>query len=419
MIATDEKCCLIVPVIAGQPDPVDCRKCGANLDLPDSGEGVATCPFCGTEHLLPTRSAPHAPDPRPVLHQTPAPRRPHRRPVRRSALPVVLASVGSIAGIGVAIAVLAFDVNGAVQGVSGVGTPGAGAGSSVLPDVASADEWQSGACMLDGNGDDVLDFAGLRGPDEGAKAVVVDGSTGESIFSAGSFSYGDEIFCPTEGWIGVADDEAFRVDLFQITGSEAHVTHVLPDEPERWGTADGCVNFHSDDGRNTGIALPDGTVTECRVRPRHRFRVYPGMEDSITRSRYVIEEDGVRYTLHERQRGTEFLEISAHQRRQLWKITTRFLRAGGSTGALAMALAPGTLVAFGSERRDDEALFAIGLDAQTGIERWERRLPTGPAVSLRSVHFNGRFVVYSELWNDALIALDPTTGQTAWQVGGR
>jgi hypothetical protein len=335
---------------------------------------------------------------------------------------VALAAAGGVLAVGVSVAVIVFDVNETMQ-TSGVGIPGTSSNSTpaaVPSPAAPPAEWQSGACMLDGDGDEVMDFAGLRGDNENAPAVVIDGNTGEVLFSGGSFAYQDQIFCPVEGWIGVADRESFQIDLFEITGTEAHISHVLPDEPRKWGAAEGCLSFHSDDGRNTGISLPDGAQTECRVRPRHDFFVYPGMEDSITRSRYVVEEDGVRYALHERQRGTEFLEVSAHQdHRELWKITTRFLRAGGPTGALPMAVAPGTVVVFGSERTGDEALFAIGLDAQTGIERWEQRLPTGPAVTLRSVHFNGRYVVYSELWKGVLLALDPAAGTTAWQVGGR
>jgi outer membrane protein assembly factor BamB len=143
------------------------------------------------------------------------------------------------------------------------------------------------------------------------------------------------------------------------------------------------------------------------------------MQDSITRSRFALEDGDLRYALHERQQGTALLEVSAHRRRrELWKRTTRFIRAGGPTGALAMAAAPGTLVVFGSERRGDATLFAIGLDAQTGVERWERPLPAGPAVDLDSLFFNGRFVVFSESWSRRLVALDPATGETAWRIGG-
>lgn len=70
----------------------------------------------------------------------------------------------------------------------------------------------------------------------------------------------------------------------------------------------------------------------------------------------------------------------------------------------------------GSEQTDDDhSLDVIGLAAGSGAQRWALPLPPQSSVDVRSLGYNGRYVVLTELSRDSLVAIDPSTGDVAWR----
>src|SRR5690606_17748926 len=105
---------------------------------------------------------------------------------------------------------------------------------------------------------------------------------------------------------------------------------------------------------------------------------------------------------------------AARGERELWRRTPRFVPVGGEgIGELGIVAAPGVVVTFGSERSDPHSVFAIGLSAETGAERYVTPL-AGTAGRLRGAAHNGRFVIVST--GGGLYALHPETGAIAWQL---
>jgi len=75
-------------------------------------------------------------------------------------------------------------------------------------------------------------------------------------------------------------------------------------------------------------------------------------------------------------------------------------------------MAGSVLVVAGARRHaEGGGLFAMGIDTETGRERWASQIGHD---RIRMLHYNGRHVVVSQR---ILLALDPLSGEEAWRVG--
>ncbi len=143
---------------------MDCEKCGARLELPEDGSTVVRCQYCGNE----TRIGPVKPLPRRIR---PTPTAPLRIPAPSSRKNVAGCVVTAIAVVGGVVAAGIAITTGAIRRGSATDLLGASL------------HWQSPACLVDANGDGVLDVGGLSGPrSEQVTPTIVDGATGKVLW---------------------------------------------------------------------------------------------------------------------------------------------------------------------------------------------------------------------------------------------
>ncbi len=400
---------------------MDCEKCGARLELPRDGTGVVRCKYCGNETPLPGGWGRRPePPPRPPVQMPVVPRR------RMSRLPFVLPVIIPVVAGGFALAMTVFQLHHAkdmvqqatrafTRGMARSMRPGTGPALTGPPTLA----WRSTACPVDANQDGVIDFGGLMGPDTShLSPTVIDGSTGKVLWQDAALAGRRwNAFCPSESWIGFRNHDQFVVELYPASGPAGKIRRVLSDAPLGFGMGDGCIALRSTDGEVVGLSLPSGHETHCAAHRHHDTLNGPGVDHDIIHAHLAAERAGVRYVLSERQRGTAFLEVAATRRHHtLWSVPLRFVRAGGPTGTLGIVATPGMVVVIGSQRTDShKTLWVIGLADESGVERWATELPSRPAVDVRSMIFNQRYVVLSESWDDSIVALDPATGDIAWR----
>jgi len=289
--------------------------------------------------------------------------------------------------------------------------------------------WDSEACfMADVTADGAREIGGriTDGSTELAIPVLVDGATGSVLWRGEPAERSSStLFCVDERHFGLSLKNALSVEIYAISGPEPRIRRTLSDVLDEFGVGDDCISLRSEDGHVVRLSLEDGSAASCNARPDHRLTEDPphiecSIISTLRRARTATDGD-LRFELRPRRPGTPFLVVRGLRgQTELWKQSLRFVPVGGEAiGCVALTAAPGIVITIGSTRGTDNELSLIGLDAQTGIERYAIVQPPRASASLRGFGFNGRFVILSEHWNDELVAFDPSTGREVWRIGGR
>ncbi len=84
-----------------------------------------------------------------------------------------------------------------------------------------------------------------------------------------------------------------------------------------------------------------------------------------------------------------------------------------------MVSTPQMLVAWGRTTSNDPVGVIVGLDPQTGNQRYAVAQDShwSDGVSDIGLEFNGRYVI--AVWGFGLHAYDPSNGERRWHIGGR
>lgn len=313
------------------------------------------------------------------------------------------------------------------------GAPTPGAPSAPVQPIAppappSPLGFSSIACpMVDSTGDGVLEIGGVitRG-DRRIRPAMLDGASGEVIWEAAPLDESDKrLICLGPRHLGVIDQRAFELTIFPATGIEGEVRRSLSDELDSFSLGEGCVTLRTEDARTVSISLADASDVSCsagrRIRPHLAKENTVGFVHGIYSMLrpFEISHEGTVYTLRTRRPGTPLLEVSATQGgRERWSRAVHLLPVGGDAiGYLAGAAGPGVVVVTGEERDKDffsNTMYLVGLDATTGAERY--RLATeGSGIS--GMFNNGRYIITAT--GRRLVALEPASGEIAWQHAGR
>ena len=121
------------------------------------------------------------------------------------------------------------------------------------------------------------------------------------------------------------------------------------------------------------------------------------------------------FKLTYRSPGTPFLMLTARtQDRELWSKTLPAVMARSN---LALVVTPGLLIVYGADPQDDHYGVLVGIDPDTGAQRYALRQGSHNSASFRSLQYNGRFVLRD--WGFGLHAYDPGDGRRIWHIGGR
>ncbi|MFK8003267.1 MAG: hypothetical protein AB8H86_27100 [Polyangiales bacterium] len=367
-----------------------CEKCGA--DLPAT-LGRVECKYCGKETLLGAGGATTA--------------------IPSTSVP---GSAGRI--VLFAATVLALGIGSMVVKLAGENEVAGGAGDVHVDTSASL---QSQVCLLDDlNGDGVREIAALLALDYNAPRLptILNGATGDTHWQGDALPSSTKLFqvCLGGSWVGIADNDAFSLTLINASTPTQQVRHALSDEVEMYGADESCFSFHMNDERNVGFSARDGSPAECDVVPGSHVHVIESTTCGIISTMpegATFDENEVTYRVRGRQPGTAFLEVKATRgERDLWDQTLRLMPAEGERiGCFAAAATPGALVVLGSPRGDQHHVVALGLDAESGTERYATEFES-LVTRVRGIHYNGRYVVFG--LTSRLVALDPLSGEVAW-----
>lgn len=306
--------------------------------------------------------------------------------------------------------------------------PAAPASLPVTPTAPAARpaHFRSRVCFLgDVTGDGVGELSGFVRRDlartGGEALAMIDGATGAILWEdEPSDARQRHVLCLGDRHVAVVDQRAFELAFYSTAGPTTEVRRALSDAVRRYGIGDSCVRVETSDRAVVDLSF-DGADAPCDAPPTRQPHIdtevttgcVHGILSTLDPLRAASGE--LEHSVTTRRPGTEFLEVAAARgERELWRRTLRFVPVGGEgIGELGIVAAPGVVVTFGSERSDPHSVFAIGLSAETGAERYVTPL-AGTAGRLRGAAHNGRFVIVST--GGGLYALHPETGAIAWQL---
>jgi outer membrane protein assembly factor BamB len=373
-----------------EADLLKCANCDAPLS-PVPGENLVTCAYCGAvSNLTQMEANVGAAMPRTVGSP---PNSPPASAKRGWIVAVVVVVV-----VGTFSSLVAFLPS--LLGTSWVGL---------------VQEWYSAACLVDANGDGVLDVAGL-GATPGSeiwRLQLVDGATGTRLWSGGTYSPYAKLVCLSPQYFGI-DNVDFQLRLFPARSPDSPVNVALHDHIERAGLGTNCITVKQTNGETLSISLAGGR-DRCDAANLLENQGFGAQVSSISHVMEIVTGDSS-YTLTEHEPGTPFLIvtkfISGHQK---WTQQLAYVPTDSGFRAVATLNA---LVVWGGMPSDDKYAAIIGLDPETGAQRYAiKQSSDWSGRVLRDISFNGRYVIVS--WGFGLHAYDPSTGERVWHIGGR
>jgi len=301
--------------------------------------------------------------------------------------------------------------NPALQALSHATSDPAGA----LAIAATPISWSSSpaGCLIDANGDGVSDVAGLTGPSQTNQATVVDGKTGQILFSAPAVKKAEQLACLGDSGFFVVEAN-FQVDFYTARSPWGKTQVMARDKVSEYGVGTGCVQLRTDDGTTQGIQLPGGAATTCPASPLHRYygERAPGII-GLTDSHTELTVGSRKYDLDQRASGTEILTVKVSENgRPLW---SKELTYASCTFGAAIAVAPGKIMLWAAEPADRNKGLLVGLNESNGDQLYELPITDSVSNSPELFKFNGKYVLAVN-WG-ALRAYEPATGAEAWRVG--
>ncbi|HKO46428.1 MAG TPA: hypothetical protein VJV79_01815 [Polyangiaceae bacterium] len=290
-----------------------------------------------------------------------------------------------------------------------------GGGSLPKLPALSASTWSSSApgCLLDANGDGVFDIAGLTGASETNQATVVDGNTGQVLFTAPAVAKAEQFGCLGANGFFVVEGN-FQVDFFTARSPWGKTSVMARDKVSAYGVGQGCVQLRTDDGTTQGLQLPSGVATTCPVTAMRRYYGFdePGMM-GLTDKSTDLTVGARKYRMTVRPSGTEILTVRVTEgAKEIW---SKELPYATCTFGAAIAVGAGKIMLWAAQPSERNKGLLIGLDEQTGNQVYEIAIPDTVSNNPHYLKFNGKYVLAVN-WG-ALRAYDPATGAEAWRVG--
>jgi outer membrane protein assembly factor BamB len=282
-----------------------------------------------------------------------------------------------------------------------------------LPTLSSI-SWSSAepGCLIDANGDGVLDMAGLSGEKEPNQATVVDGSSGKVLFTSPPVAKAVQLGCLGESGFFVAEGN-FQLDFFTARSPWGKTSVMARDKVSAYGVGAGCVQLRIDDGTSMGVQLPSGVATTCPITILHsRGRREPGMM-GLTDKSTELEVGTRKYSLTVRPSGTEILTLHVSEAGK--EISSQELPYASCTFGAAIAVGAGKILLWAAQPSERDKGLLIALDETSGKQLYELPIPDTSSDSPELFKFNGKYVLAVN-WG-ALRAYEPATGAEAWRVG--
>jgi len=395
-----------------------CERCGAPLEVPAGGS--VRCPYCGTTASAPAPTPPAQPA-HPYGygqhghgHPSPQQVRVVNVPARRSggmgriiAAFSVMAIIGGVSAGVIPLLTSVTTSAPALQKALGKVTSGGGLPTLSMTNWSSSDP----GCLIDANGDGVLDVAGLTGASDNNQATVIDGNTGNVLFTAPAVKKAEQLGCLGANGFFVSQGN-FQVDFYTARSPWGKTSVMARDKVSAYGSGQGCVQLRTEDGTTQGIQLPSGVATTCPATVRRYYEDQPGLMGLTDHSTELVV--GARkYTMNTRPSGTEILTIKVSEgSKQIW---TKELPYATCTFGAGIAVSAGKIVLWAAEPAERDKGLIVGLDEATGNQAYVVPVTDSVTNNPRFFVSNGKYVL-AVSWG-ALRAYEPATGAEAWRVG--
>jgi hypothetical protein len=283
---------------------------------------------------------------------------------------------------------------------------------SILDRAAAAQQWvHSAVCLVDANGDDVLDVVGATGSGMArGPAVILDGRDGKTLWSGGSYAFASTVFCPTKDTFVLNDYKTFAVSLHSARPPYSEHPVRLSDVPEKWGVGQDCVAIATSDGKTHAFALDGEPRTSCMASMKMTAELHDADWRYGERTSWRARSGTHDYEISVRHPGTPVVSVTARGARN-WKVELPY-QAEHPIGVLNGSV----LVVIAKPLESTErVLRVIGLDAANGRMLYERALcPRN--LGITSILANGPNIVLTEGWS-GVWNFDAKTGRLLWRSG--
>jgi outer membrane protein assembly factor BamB len=131
----------------------------------------------------------------------------------------------------------------------------------------------------------------------------------------------------------------------------------------------------------------------------------------LTESRQAVTVNERKYILGVRGSGTRFLKVKVKEgKKEIWSKELPYIKPTFSSG---IAVGEGTIAVWGAKKEDDDVAFLVGLDAETGKQKYEVSSVRG-SDHIRYMGFNNRYFLVAG--DGELAAHDPSTGEQKWGI---
>jgi LSD1 subclass zinc finger protein len=399
---------------------VKCSHCGAPLDVSSSAKKVK-CAYCRMVNVVQQAER--------VADQTPPGWVPPPKwtppPNRAGGQPLAYRPTAGAGRMPIVFILLGVGATGLAA------TMFAGGGSTLFG------EWLGTTCLVDANGDDVLDPVGALGQPTSPEIplVILDGKSGKKLATGGDVDWGKgKQLCLGRDLVGY-DTPSFTVELRRPKGLDILGVVKVPDRTDRYGVAKGCLRLVTS-AKAVTAATFDAKPTESCPAPERPTYPQAGYTEQ---SRGWWQKAGeLTYVIYCDDMGTSFINVlairgelpasltdsfSTYQLNQalptlskVWSTKLRFATARGDVPGVLLGQ---TLVTWGVDPTNDKAGgVLIGIDLADGKLRYaeSQGSPTW-STNLRELQTNGRDVLAT--WGYGLFAYEADTGKRLWNVGGR
>jgi hypothetical protein len=332
-------------------DVFKCANCQASLKV-EPGRQTVVCEYCGGTNVLRRGvwgTGFGMPAPLPTPSASPPPFSPFIPPMPA---PPVLATAPYLPprwtkGGAIVVAVLVIAV--VVQQV-------------IVRTGTSRDSWMTPPCLVDANGDDVLDVAGLADRNASGSYVlaVVDGATGDYLWQGAAVGSNDDLLCAGPAFFAV-DRTDYRLQLFDVRRPDRSVNVTIDSHIKRFAVGPECLQLELDNGKQRMISLRQPPTTACEagstwMKPfRFAQSVLMTPADASGGVTYAV-------TVLDADNTTAVVTASRGDQR-LWQTELRRTMSPWTARALTT---PRALVVYGNDLLNAEAGTFVGLDPRTG-----------------------------------------------------
>lgn len=350
-----------------------CKSCGAALDAPGKDEFVK-CQYCGT-----TNKIPHS------VWESISYKQYHTPYVKRSFITVFLIVFFLVIGI-----VSYFQI-----------TSPAGI----------AREWYSPGCLVDANGDKVLDIVGLSGsPMKQNNITLLNGKTGKIIDTEHKISFDQrpDLFAPAPQYLCMQQPD-LKLKILNPTDFSTLATMPLPDKIKHYQIAEKRFCVECFDGSLHSINLENFESDTCTSAGEKQYLPHNFFWQTA-------ESNGVEYHASSKYNAAvKFLIITATQQTDtLWSKTLSYENIAYTP---CLAIQGETVATFGRKPGDKDHGYLVGLDKKTGKLKFAQKQESTWSTNLVAFYSNQKYIIAH--YGAGLFAFDPETGKVKWRIGGR